>query len=142
MTEVKKGLTYKEQLLTPEWKARRLQILERDNYTCKKCGNKTRLQIHHKKYIKGKMAWESPDKHLITLCRPCHQKEHNIGSDKIKYAPILPNKRRTRKKKNPNKPKKKVETRMERIVRKSKLTARDKKLQERYTQLRREGKLA
>lgn len=31
-------MTYKEQLETKEWKAKRLEILERDNFHCQKCG--------------------------------------------------------------------------------------------------------
>lgn len=75
-------MTYKQQLLTPEWRAKRAKILKRDNYCCTKCSSKHRLQIHHKYYNLNKKAWEYPNKALITLCETCHEKEHNIVNGK------------------------------------------------------------
>src|SRR5690606_32483853 len=40
----------------------------------------TDLNIHHKYYVKGKMAWEYDNESLITLCERCHQKEHEDNS--------------------------------------------------------------
>jgi len=71
-------MTYEEQLLTPEWKSRRAEILERDWYMCQKCMSSKNLQVHHKKYIDGLMAWEYSDWYLITLCGTCHKNEHEI----------------------------------------------------------------
>ena len=34
------------------------------------------LNVHHKHYIKGKMAWEYSDNVLVTLCPTCHKSEH------------------------------------------------------------------
>ena len=34
------------------------------------------LNIHHKYYQEGKMAWEYPDEALETLCWPCHENIH------------------------------------------------------------------
>lgn len=39
--------------------------------------NFSNLQVHHHYYVKGKMAWEYPDRALITLCGACHEKVHN-----------------------------------------------------------------
>ena len=66
-------MNYSEKLKDPRWQKKRLEILKRDNFTCKKCGDKTTtLHIHHLKYMKNKEPWETPKKDLITLCEDCH----------------------------------------------------------------------
>lgn len=35
------------------------------------------LQVHHLRYIEGKLAWEYNDDDLITLCKECHMLIHN-----------------------------------------------------------------
>lgn len=37
------------------------------------------LNVHHKYYIEGKMAWDYDPKALVTLCQECHQKEHELN---------------------------------------------------------------
>ena len=74
------GIKYSLQLLMPEWKEKRLVIIKRDSKQCTKCGTTKYLQVHHKKYIENKMAWEVPDDYLITLCRDCHKKAHGISN--------------------------------------------------------------
>ena len=44
------------------------------------------LDTHHKYYQKGKLPWEYPDSALVTLCRTCHELEHQ---DKIIEAKNL-----------------------------------------------------
>jgi 5-methylcytosine-specific restriction endonuclease McrA len=69
-------------LSRPEWKARRKEIYERDNWTCQKCGKRCQgvrsknrdrgrdIQCHHIiSYIISRD--DSPD-NLITLCLSCH----------------------------------------------------------------------
>jgi hypothetical protein len=64
--------TYSERLRHPKWQRRRLEILQRDNFTCQLCGDtETILNIHHKEYHKGKI-WEYKDDELITYCELCH----------------------------------------------------------------------
>lgn len=61
------------------WKDCRRRILQRDNYTCCRCGqskDETKLQVHHLHYYQGKKPWEYPDVELITLCKGCHAEEH------------------------------------------------------------------
>ena len=71
-------MDYKEQLQTEEWAKKRLKIVERDNYTCYLCGyHGLLLNVHHIKYISGKMAWEYPNDLLFTVCRGCHKIIHN-----------------------------------------------------------------
>ena len=50
-------MEYKLQLKTEEWKIKRFSILKRDNFKCKKCGEKNNLHVHHKFYEKGLKPW-------------------------------------------------------------------------------------
>lgn len=64
-------MTYSQKLQNPLWQKRRLEILERDNFTCGICGDtETELHVHHLKYT-GE-PHEAPDEDLQTLCRICH----------------------------------------------------------------------
>lgn len=74
-------MTYEEQLLTPEWKARRAEIIERDLGMCQRCMSSKNLQVHHTKYFDGLMAWEYKDWYLLTLCEKCHKDHHGIFED-------------------------------------------------------------
>ena len=68
-----KNLTYSDKLKSPKWQKKRLEIMKRDNFTCKKCGDiETQLHVHHKEYINGLDPWEYLNKYLITLCEDCH----------------------------------------------------------------------
>jgi hypothetical protein len=58
----------------PNWRFLRVQILERDNYTCQHCGATDRLVVHHiELYSINK---NNNPRNLITLCMPCHWKVH------------------------------------------------------------------
>jgi hypothetical protein len=65
--------TYQEQLKDPRWQKKRLQVLERDNWTCTACKatDKT-LHIDHLCYVPDESPWETPLAHLQTLCETCH----------------------------------------------------------------------
>lgn len=66
--------TYSEKLKDPRWQKKRLEILERDSWTCKGCGAKERtLHVHHIFYFPGKDPWEIENGFLITLCEDCHK---------------------------------------------------------------------
>lgn len=66
-------MAYSDQLKSPKWQKKRLEILNRDNFKCKICGDiETQLHVHHKKYIKGCKAWEYPDDNFVSLCCHCH----------------------------------------------------------------------
>ena len=63
-------------LKDPRWQKKRLQIMNRDNFTCRSCGDtSTTLHIHHLAYTWGTAPWEYEDKFLITLCENCHEEE-------------------------------------------------------------------
>lgn len=67
--------SYFELLKDPRWQRKRLEIMERDNFTCQECEDtEATLNVHHKAYAFKKMApWEYPDDWLITLCEGCHE---------------------------------------------------------------------
>jgi hypothetical protein len=71
---------YAEQLKNPRWQKRRLEILERDKWTCQACKDtESTLTVHHKSYRfeNGTFAdvWDYVGDDLITLCESCHQEE-------------------------------------------------------------------
>lgn len=70
-------MTYREQLLHPNWQRKRLEMLDGAGWNCDCCGSGEKtLHVHHKRYIKGRMAWEYEDHELQVLCGQCHEKEH------------------------------------------------------------------
>jgi hypothetical protein len=79
--EIKHG-SYGGLLFHPKWKAKRAEILTRDNNRCIICTNSNKLEVHHRQYhmIKEtghfKPPWDYPDNLLITLCVRCHQRGH------------------------------------------------------------------
>lgn len=67
-------MTYKEQYLHPEWQKKRVEILNRDNFTCRYCEAKDiTLHVHHREYHEGKKVWEYDNSYLVTLCKECHK---------------------------------------------------------------------
>ena len=77
-TIVTKSITWEEQYLHPNWQKMRLFILNRDNFTCTKCGdNQSTLHVHHEKYLSKRLIWEIPTKYLKTVCERCHSTSHN-----------------------------------------------------------------
>jgi len=74
-----------------EWKAKRQEIFERDNFTCqwKGCDHTvTELHCHHLKYFRGHIA-DTPNKYLLTVCTQCHSKIHqrNLSRNLHKRKP-------------------------------------------------------
>lgn len=67
---------YSELLKDGRWIVRRLQILERMEYTCEECGaqpgDPAELNVHHRSYRAGALPWEYEDTELMCLCRDCH----------------------------------------------------------------------
>jgi hypothetical protein len=75
-------MTYSDLLKDPIWQRRRLEILQRDDYTCQKCKNQRKqLHIHHRHYINGRKPWDYPDGLLVTLCISCHKEEEACATD-------------------------------------------------------------
>lgn len=66
-------MTYSQKLRDPRWQKKRLQILERDGWKCRACGDaENNLQVHHVVYRKID-PWDYPDECLQTLCCDCHE---------------------------------------------------------------------
>lgn len=64
-------MKYAEKLKDPRWQKKRLEVFDRDNWTCKHCGDQsTTLNVHHLEY-KGE-PWSVGSDKLITLCEHCH----------------------------------------------------------------------
>lgn len=70
--------TYYELLKDPRWQKKRLEILNRDEFTCQYCGdNESTLHVHHKYYDNKLKPWEYENKFLITFCETCHKDEED-----------------------------------------------------------------
>ena len=68
-------MTHKEQYEHPKWQKKRLEIFERDDYTCCDCKSKdNQLSVHHGYYELGLKMWEYDNDTLWTLCKGCHDK--------------------------------------------------------------------
>ena len=67
-------MDYLEKLRDPRWQKKRLEILERDKWQCKSCGEKDKtLNVHHIFYFPHKEPWEIHNGFLITFCEDCHK---------------------------------------------------------------------
>lgn len=76
-------------LKSPEWNTIRKSILARDEYTCQSCGTESvPLEVHHLTYER---LYSELDSHLTSLCRSCHQLQHDhYGYDyNTKFYPII-----------------------------------------------------
>ena len=66
---------YRKKLLDPRWQKKRLEILNRDGFKCKYCGDsESTLHVHHKRYFAGD-PWDINNSCLVALCADCHEGE-------------------------------------------------------------------
>lgn len=84
-----KETEYSKKLRDPRWQKKRLEIMQRDEFTCQSCfDSESPLNVHHCYYEYGNDPWGYPDKSLVTLCESCHEIEtieaSNTKSDLIK----------------------------------------------------------
>ena len=73
-------MEYKDQLKTSAWLRKKYEVMNRDNFVCSRClcdNYESRLEVHHIAYKPKMKAWEYNDYLLVTLCRECHQDEHD-----------------------------------------------------------------
>lgn len=86
-------MDYKEQIKSPKWQKRRLEIMEKDNFTCQLCGDtETMLNVHHLAYHRDRNIWEYDDWELMTLCENCHKDEHSSLDDLTSYIESIKSK--------------------------------------------------
>lgn len=80
---------YSEKLLDPRWQKKRLEVFNRDKWTCLHCGDTTTtLNAHHLEYSTSGNPWDTPIESLQTLCVECHYiveflKPFILGIDRI-----------------------------------------------------------
>ena len=83
--------SYADQLRHKNWYKKRAEIISIYK-VCQSCGTSDCLQVHHKRYIYGRLAWEYVNSDLELLCVACHAKEHGkeelTGIKKIFYRLI------------------------------------------------------
>lgn len=91
-TDMTAKMTYAEQLRHPKWQKKRLEVLERAEFKCELCSDsETTLNVHHKRYVKGRKAWEYEASELTALCQPCHESAHqNEDNFKAVLASLNP----------------------------------------------------
>ncbi|MGC4244537.1 MAG: hypothetical protein QM686_20380 [Herbaspirillum sp.] len=66
---------YADKLKDPRWQKKRLEVMQRDHFTCQDCGDKeTTLNVHHLTY-NGSNPWDTDINQLVTLCESCHESE-------------------------------------------------------------------
>lgn len=64
---------YNGYLKSPQWAAKRADVLSRDNYMCHGCGHREATQVHHLTYehAGNEFLFE-----LVSVCRTCHERLH------------------------------------------------------------------
>jgi 5-methylcytosine-specific restriction endonuclease McrA len=83
--------TYSDKLKDPRWQKKRLEILERDSFTCKMCKDKeTELHIHHLKYGFDN-PWENDNEDLVTCCKFCHQIQTSLNKENYNVIEVIKN---------------------------------------------------
>jgi hypothetical protein len=70
---------YSDKLKDPRWQKLRLQVFERDKFTCQCCQDtEETLTVHHLEYAKSGDPWDVPIESLLTLCDNCHSECEKI----------------------------------------------------------------
>lgn len=62
--------TYDAYLRSPEWRNRRVKVLERDQYLCQACRDRRAVQVHHLTYAH---LFNEPIFELVAICVTCHE---------------------------------------------------------------------
>jgi hypothetical protein len=85
--------SYSEKLKDPRWQKLRLEVFERDEFACTRCGDKENtLNVHHWSYAKSGNPWDSDMGELDTVCEACHKKiEDDISMMKsiVRFNPDI-----------------------------------------------------
>lgn len=77
---------YNAYLRSPEWKAKRRKVLERDNWTCQACMERPATQVHHTSYAH---RFNEPLFELQAVCDECHRLITEIDRGRYETLPAL-----------------------------------------------------
>lgn len=66
---------YETYLNSEKWKDKRRRVLDRDGHLCQACLKRPATQAHHKSY---EFVGQEPLFDLISVCKPCHDKLHEL----------------------------------------------------------------
>jgi hypothetical protein len=78
------------QPLVPLAQRLRLERLAASGWKCEACGDtETMLHVHHKRYVKGRLAWEYPASNFSVLCAPCHSEAHEHHDEMLAMLALL-----------------------------------------------------
>lgn len=68
---------YRSKYDDPRWQKMRLEIMQRDSFRCRDCGNShNKLNVHHCRYVRN--PWEVEPIFLLTLCESSHEKRQEL----------------------------------------------------------------
>lgn len=82
------SLQYWQKLQDPRWQRKRLEVLQRDHFTCRQCGDETRrLDVHHEYYVSQRQPWEYPLSAYKTLCSECHKEIKETPAQQVSGVP-------------------------------------------------------
>ncbi len=73
--------TYAAYLASDLWKSIRRSVLKADKATCRCCGRNA-TEVHHIRYTVKNLTGKSR-KHLISICRECHEAIEFVGATKL-----------------------------------------------------------
>lgn len=85
----KEKIPYQEQLKDRRWLAFREKVLKMKGNKCEQCGSIDGLQVHHKRYIYGKYAWEYKTKDVMVLCAECHKRKHSLEIERKEMIRLM-----------------------------------------------------
>ena len=66
---------YKKYMASPQWREKRFERMELDDFRCRVCGSQGPLTVHHITY---NHFGNEDMRDLITLCPECHERIHEI----------------------------------------------------------------
>lgn len=83
-------MNYAQQIKHPNWQKKRLEVLEKWDFTCQCCGAKEdELNIHHPLYKKGALIWQYEWHELQCLCVKCHKDAHAVDEKLKKMIALM-----------------------------------------------------
>lgn len=82
VSEMQMASSYSQKLKDPRWQKKRLEIMGRDGFRCRICGDDSNtLHVHHKHYFSKREPWDYEEQDLVTVCEICHDEAHSMGDE-------------------------------------------------------------